>query len=621
MIITDPKIAIIELVANAWDAGADQVHIVWPDPAPDQIIIKDNGIGMTYDEFTQRWCELSYNRKQVQGEDVYFPRGNKSSYRRAFGRNGKGRHSMFCFNDKYFVKTWRDGQANLFRVERSTGVTPFKITMIESTHEEGHGTEVYTELVRHDLQVKVVRELIGSKFIADPAFRISVNSEPVVLTDLEHLFEKREVNIDAIGVITIRVIDSQKIGRTSKQHGVAWWVNKRLVGEPSWKGFDEDAFLDARSAEAKRYTFIIEADMLADYVTADWSGFNPDVEVSRVYSIAKTHILAMLRGLLGDVHKARKLTALGENRDKLRGLPTDSLNYIGKIVDEVQGKYPSFGERELLATVEVIANLEKSRSGFTLLEQLMRLRPDDLDQLSEILSKWTVQEAQVVLGELEKRLKLIENLERLVENPSTDELHELQPLFERGLWIFGPEYESIEFTSNRTLVTVLERLFRNSVIQPLTNPRKRPDFVVLPDSTLGIYSRDSFDERGEPNGLEKVLVVELKRGGSEITHKEVTQAEEYVRELRKGQRVQKSSQIVAFVLGATVAEDAEEKTLGENKHSIIYPRPYSTVLRMAHARTFNLLRAVQAVRMNISDPEIELILGVSVQSNFMMHSS
>jgi len=617
LMISDQRIAIVELVANAWDAGADQVDITWPvDPVPDPVVFRDNGTGMTYNEFNARWCEINYNRVLSQGPDVAFPVGNKRASRTAFGRNGKGRHSMFCFNDRYRVRTWRDGTENVFLVERSQGESPFRIVHEQQGQREGHGTEVFAELHRHHLPVSEVRDLIGSKFVADPSFRLSVNGEPVEMTDLQHLFDDtREVPIPNLGSIVIRVIDSQRRGRTSKQHGVAWWVNKRLVGEPSWRDFDEEAYLDARSAEAKRYTFIVEADLLAPYVRAEWDGFIPSGVVDQVRVEAAKVILNMLRGLLGGVHRDRKISVLQVNRSSLNGLSNGSLDYIGKVVDSVQDKYPSFGERELNATVSVIANLEKSRNGFSLLEQLSALSPDDLDQLGEILGKWSVQEAQIVLNELEKRLKLIVNLEKLVENPSADELHDLQPLFERGLWIFGPEYESLEFTSNRTLVTVLKKLFETDTTEPLENPRRRPDFVVLPNSNVGVYSRDSFDKQGGVNGIAKVMIVELKRGGFEVTHEEVSQAEAYIRELRKGQRVQRSSQIVAFVLGTTLSEDAEEKTMGDQRQSVIYPTTYSTVLRMAHSRTFQLLRSVKSFHeSNLTDPEVGLVMGIETRN-------
>src|SRR3989338_7753353 len=70
-IMSDPKIALIELIANCWDAGSNRVDITWPKQSmPDSIQIKDNGTGMTYEEFTFRWRSLNYNRKEVQGDEV-----------------------------------------------------------------------------------------------------------------------------------------------------------------------------------------------------------------------------------------------------------------------------------------------------------------------------------------------------------------------------------------------------------------------------------------------------------------------------------------------------------------------------------------------------------------------
>src|SRR4051812_47356345 len=46
-IITDPRIAIVELVANAYDAGATAVKITWPLKDGEGFVVADNGTGMT----------------------------------------------------------------------------------------------------------------------------------------------------------------------------------------------------------------------------------------------------------------------------------------------------------------------------------------------------------------------------------------------------------------------------------------------------------------------------------------------------------------------------------------------------------------------------------------------
>ena len=196
-------------------------------------------------------------------------------------------------------------------------------------------------------------------------------------------------------------------------------------------------------------------------------------------------------------------------------------------------------------------------------------------------------------------------MESIVDDPETKELQELQPLFKNGLWIFGPEYEAIDFTSNKTLLTVINKLFDGGAVD---HPRKRPDFVVLSDSTIGAYSSDQHDNNGEVCGIRKVLILELKRGGSIIKQKERRQAEDYAEGIKKSGKVEQDTEIVCYVLGSKV--DSPPTKVGDTINVI--PRPYSTVLRQAHARTFNLIKKIKEFKENsgeeATDKEIKEIL-------------
>lgn len=454
-----------------------------------------------------------------------------------------------------------------------------------------------------------------------PASKYTFNGKLVELSTLEHM-GTRTVIVDNFGEIFIRCVDSQKTGRTSKQHGVAWWVNKRLIGEPSWKGFDDDAYLDARTVEAHRYTFVVEADILSNDVKEDWSDFKETDLTLAVKSKAREHILLWLRELMRDVHKSRKIAALSTYKRELRELPADSRYHVGQFVDEIQARVTTIDGKVLSATVEVLSKLEKARSGYSLLEQLAKLKPNDLDELNKILENWTVHEARIVLDELGKRLKLIKSLENVLENPSSNELHDIQPLFEKGLWIFGPEYESLQFLSNKSLASIITKFFKGKTID-LTTPKRRPDFVCLPDSSIGVYSHDSYDDRGEVAGIGKVLIVELKKGGFEITRKEGRQALDYASEIRKGGKIQKDTQIIGFVLGATLAKDSQDPfSEGAPPHTTIYPRTYNIVLRQAHARTFNLKKKIEEAKgLELSDPEIEGIIASPEQETLSLKLS
>lgn len=609
-IMSNPHIAIVELVANSWDAGARKVDITWPVEKGGYFEIVDNGTGMTQDEFEKVWSELSYNRVQKQGTVVKFPDPSLTIKRSAYGRNGKGRHSLFCFSNEYNVETWRDGFASQFHVKKSHEKCPYEITLMERTTKEGHGTKIYCNIVKNHIDKADLQEFLGSTFITDPDFKIYINSRKIDLFDLQES-EGEEFEITGENEkVRILKIDSKESGRISKQHGVAWWVNNRLVGEHSWRGI-EGAYLDARTSQAKRFTFIVQADLLKDEVKTDWSWFKDTERANRIIDAVNSHILKSIQMVMQDARCETKRRILSEHKNEIKGLSNLSKDQIGSFVNQIQMKCPTMSQKHLSDTIEILTTMELSRTGYDLLQQLVHLSPDDLDDLSEILDKWSVNDARKVLDVLHWRLDVINKLEDLVEDPKTSELHELQPLFEKGLWIFGPEYEAIEFRSNRSLSTIIKEFFKGKGCE-IKHPLKRPDFVILPDSSIGVYSSNQYDDYGEVCGLKKVLIVELKKGGSTIETGERRQAEDYAESIVGSGKVDKNTKIICYVLGANV--NTENNKIGENIEVI--PRSYSTVLHQAHARTFNLLKTIKEFK-GISDEEVndEEIKEILSQSN------
>ena len=50
-----PQVALTELVANAWDAGATRVGLILPSEIGGTLTVTDNGHGMTPAQFKKRW--------------------------------------------------------------------------------------------------------------------------------------------------------------------------------------------------------------------------------------------------------------------------------------------------------------------------------------------------------------------------------------------------------------------------------------------------------------------------------------------------------------------------------------------------------------------------------------
>lgn len=254
-------------------------------------------------------------------------------------------------------------------------------------------------------------------------------------------------------------------------------------------------------------------------------------------------------------------------------------------VRQAQEACPSLSPKDLVNLGGVLANLELAESRYNLLERLRDLAPGDLDKLNMVLEEWTVESAKIVLDELQNRLMLLHELERKVKDPNADEVQELQPLFHAGLWIFGPEFETIHFTSNRGMTKVIRDLFGQKEIK---GSRNRPDFVIRPDGTVGLYSLPTYDDEGAENGINKVVIVELKTAAVEIGEDEKNQCWKYVKELLSKGVISSSTKVDCFALGNKL-DPADNGPRSENDGRVkIIPMHYDTVLARARSRLFNL---------------------------------
>jgi hypothetical protein len=595
-LLHDPVTALVELIANCWDAGATNVEIDWPLPESGPLRITDNGVGMTDPQFQRRWRTLSYNRHEELGDKVAFPPdAEATSVRAAFGRNGVGRWATFCFGSEFVVETASSRRFNRYRVRRGTD-EPFEIEQdVRDRETEIHGTTILVTRPKNTaLSPDHIRAEVGMRFLTDPSFKVRVNGELVKFEDIDDPnFSRIELDFGDGLSGELVIIDTRSTDRTSQQHGVAWHVGGRLVGRCSWEGPRGELILDRRRVAARRFTFIARADHLAhsDAVKPDWSGFHAGIPE---YESASKVVFDAIEEFLHEVSQADRdatfQAAQEHNRARIQQMSPLEREAWTTFVEEAQEKCPSVREADLLKLSEIMANLELSQSGYALLHQLGSYGPAELDDLNRILDEWTLDMAKLVLDEIAKRLRLIDELEFRVEQPSTREVQDLQPLFEKGLWIFGPEFETIEYTSN----VAMGRVIRDLMGGDGDASRNRPDFVVLDDSTVSFHSRPAFDEENETSGVASLVVLELKRPGIRLGESEKTQCWTYVKELyARGHLIQGQALVRCFVLGSQLEpmeSSAREELDGTVK---IQPMLFATVVQRAKARMLRLHERVK----------------------------
>ncbi len=246
------------------------------------VSVEDDGIGMSVQEFSDRWMKLAYNRLRYQGEFAEFPQERSFIKRRAYGRNGVGRHSMLCFGNKYRVESWKNGTSNTFEIVPGGGENAFQATLLHSYLKAGHGTIVSARIDRNHPNVELIASILAARFMFDPQFKLYINDRQISLEEFGGIICEEEIIVSDDINLKIMALSSESTARRSQQHGIAFWVNRRLVGEPTWI-INKKNLTDGRTTIAKQYTVIVQTDDLLSDITEDWTELKKNKRVSAVY--------------------------------------------------------------------------------------------------------------------------------------------------------------------------------------------------------------------------------------------------------------------------------------------------------------------------------------------------
>jgi signal transduction histidine kinase len=114
-LITDRVTAVFELVKNCYDANATEVLVdfinVNSDSLEKKIIIKDNGIGMSFIDIRDKWMVVGTNSKR---KSLY---SDKPFNRKFVGEKGIGRFAVDKLGEKLLIRTKQKSETNWLNVK------------------------------------------------------------------------------------------------------------------------------------------------------------------------------------------------------------------------------------------------------------------------------------------------------------------------------------------------------------------------------------------------------------------------------------------------------------------------------------------------------------------------
>ena len=103
-----------ELIANAYDAEAHNVYII---AKPNQIIVEDDGRGMSYvEKDIDNYLNVAKESRTTADESI-----TPTLNRKKMGRKGVGKLAALSVSEKVFVKTIKNGDKSGFILTRHIG--------------------------------------------------------------------------------------------------------------------------------------------------------------------------------------------------------------------------------------------------------------------------------------------------------------------------------------------------------------------------------------------------------------------------------------------------------------------------------------------------------------------
>lgn len=194
-----------EAISNSWDADATNVWI-YIDRENNHLIIKDNGDGMTSDDFQNKFLKIGYSKRK-DGAD-------KTNLKRPFiGRKGIGKlallscakriHILSKTAETEFVGGVIDnsGLDNAIHDDLTPQQYPLETVNTElfGKHLDDFekGTIIYFEDINDGIKnrIEYIRKLIALFFrfsLIDDSFKIYLNDDPITLNELNDLSQSTQ---------------------------------------------------------------------------------------------------------------------------------------------------------------------------------------------------------------------------------------------------------------------------------------------------------------------------------------------------------------------------------------------------------------------------------------------
>jgi hypothetical protein len=164
-----------ELVANAYDASAENVYIIIRD---NEIIVEDDGTGMSYDKDITKYLGVAEETRVTEADSIIKV---GSIERRKMGRKGIGKLAALSVSENVLVKTIKNKDKSGFilsrKVDKSKNLKPLSDNEISFEKISNHGTAIVMQEPQYDIHktIKAIKNNLIKFFpMAGEMFKVHI---------------------------------------------------------------------------------------------------------------------------------------------------------------------------------------------------------------------------------------------------------------------------------------------------------------------------------------------------------------------------------------------------------------------------------------------------------------
>jgi len=301
--------ALKELIDNSWDSDSEIVNITMPEPFEKaEIIVEDNGSGMTEKEIRNEYLYIARSRTSRKGSITPYKN------RKVKGRKGIGKFAgLLVAGEMILISKARGKQTTLQIVKdellkwrEDLEKLDLPIETIDCDPNE-KGTTIILRNLNQNLHFPnplKLSQLLITEYARENGFEIRINDKPLDIQDLKGNSESGTENLNLAGKVNYSfTISDEK--RNLKQAGIAIRVDGKIIGKPSYFGLDEDE--EIPKSLLRKIFAEVEVDGLTDDITADWGAiFENSKKLEEVQNLIRPKIKESLKETYGQHHSTRQ---------------------------------------------------------------------------------------------------------------------------------------------------------------------------------------------------------------------------------------------------------------------------------------------------------------------------